>query len=179
MQLDLVPHPESPPGKPPFKVWANVDYAGAFGATASLNIWFGVGAPLSRFVISQSNEPARRDELWRTTCFEAFLRAAGEESYREYNFAPSGDWAAYEFSGYRDGGAEAAVANPPYIRLENNLTWFALGATVALETGVRRALGLSVVLEEADGSKSYWALAHPDPDKPDFHAPDCFTASLA
>jgi hypothetical protein len=40
-------------------------------------------------------------------------------------------------------------------------------------------LGLSAVLEEKDGTKSYWALAHPNPDKPDFHLADCFTAKLA
>jgi hypothetical protein len=34
------------------------------------------------------------------------------------------------------------------------------------------------VLEEQDGTKSYWAIAHPDPDKPDFHHPDCFAAQL-
>ena len=40
-------------------------------------------------------------------------------------------------------------------------------------------LGLSAVLEEKDGTKSYWALAHPRGDKPDFHAPDCFAAQPA
>ena len=39
--------------------------------------------------------------------------------------------------------------------------------------------GLSAVLEESDGTKSYWALAHCDPEKPDFHLADCFTAKLA
>jgi hypothetical protein len=37
---------------------------------------------------------------------------------------------------------------------------------------------LSAVIEAKDGSKSYWALAHP-PSKPDFHNADCFTARLA
>ena len=34
------------------------------------------------------------------------------------------------------------------------------------------------VIEELDGTKSYWALAHP-PGKPDFHHPDCFALTLA
>ena len=33
------------------------------------------------------------------------------------------------------------------------------------------------VLEEKDGTKSYWALAHPG-GKPDFHDPGCFAAHL-
>ena len=38
-------------------------------------------------------------------------------------------------------------------------------------------LGLSAVIEETDGTKSYWALAHP-PGKPDFHHKDCFALTL-
>ncbi|MEO7654294.1 MAG: DOMON-like domain-containing protein, partial [Sphingomicrobium sp.] len=158
-------------------LWANVDYAGAFGATGTLNIWFGIGTPIGRVVSPPSDGPGRRDGLWRTTCFEAFLRADGEEAYREYNFAPSGDWAAYDFTARREGMAEAPLANPPYVRMEDNLIWWTLGATFALEAGLHWALGLSAVIEEHDGTKSYWALAHGG-DKPDFHDPACFTARL-
>ena len=178
MQLNLIPHPATPPSDPALKVWANVDHAGALGAVATTNIWFGVGAPADRFVIP-GGEPGRADELWKTTCFEAFLRGEGEDTYREWNFAPSGQWAAYDFIGYREGSTEAEVPQPPYIRMEDNLTWFALGATIAVDADETWQLGLSVVLEEKDGTKSYWALAHPDPDKPDFHAADCFAARLA
>ena len=176
MQFDLVPHPATPPAEP-FRLWATVDYAGAFGASATCNIWFGIAAPLARFRIPTSGEPGRRDELWKTTCFEAFVQAEGEGAYREYNFAPSGDWAAYDFTGRREGMAEALLANPPYIRLEDNLTWWGLGATFVLEAGRRWALGLSAVIEEADGTRSYWALAHGG-GRPDFHDPACFTAGL-
>ena len=61
--------------------------------------------------------------------------------------------------------------------MEDNLTWWALGATIAVEAGKSWDLGLSVVLEERDGTKSYWALEHAS-DKPDFHASDCFAAKL-
>jgi hypothetical protein len=175
MQFNLVPHPLTPPGDPPFKLWANVDYSGAFGATATVNIWFGVGAPAQRFTIPEG-EPVRADELWKTTCFEAFLRPAGGESYREWNFAPSGQWAAYDFSSTRTDMKNAQAA-APYIRMEDNLTWWALGATMAVPTDLQWELGLSAVLEEKDGAKSYWALAHAG-DTPDFHSPDCFVGRL-
>jgi hypothetical protein len=178
MQFDLVPHPSTPPAGPPIKVWVSVDHAGALGATATTNIWFGVGAPASRFVIPELTEPWRADELWQTTCFEAFLRREGEASYREWNFAPSGNWAAFDFSGYREGVARADVGAPPYIRMEDNFTWWAVGATIAVEAGKHWDLGLSAILEEKDGTKSYWALAHGPGDRPDFHAPDCFVARL-
>ena len=38
-------------------------------------------------------------------------------------------------------------------------------------------LGLSAVIEETSGRKSYWALAHP-PGKADFHHSDCFALEL-
>ena len=177
MQFNLAPHPATPPADPTFKVWVNLDYAGALGASATVNIWFGVGAPASRFVIPMAGEPDRADELWQSTCLEAFLRRMGEEAYREWNFAPSGQWAAYDFSGYREGMTIAEIVSPPYIRMEDNLTWWTLGATIAVDSSARWDLNLSAVLEETDGTKSYWALAHPE-EKPDFHAPDCFAAKL-
>ncbi|NUT00669.1 MAG: DOMON-like domain-containing protein [Sphingomonas sp.] len=177
MQLTLSPHPATPPSEPGFKVWASVDHAAAFGASATVNIWFGIGAPASRFVIAEAGEPSRVDELWRTTCFEAFLGEEGTDAYQEWNFAPSGQWAAYDFSGYREGMSEAEVAAPPYIRVEDNFTWWAFGATISLEAGKSWTFNLTAVLEEKDGCKSYWALAHA-PEKPDFHAADCFVAKL-
>ena len=176
MQLNLVPHPATPPAQPT-KVWATVEHAGVLGSVASTNIWFGVGAPASRFVIPEAVEPARADDLWQTTCFEAFLRIPGADAYREWNFAPSGEWAVYDFESFRDGRSNPEVA-APYIRVEDNFTWWGLGATIPVESDAIWSLGLSAVLEEQDGSKSYWALAHPPGDKPDFHAADCFAAKL-
>jgi hypothetical protein len=178
VQLSLEPHPSTPPAGLPFKVWASVDHVASLGAVATTNIWFGVGAPATRFAIPEQREPARVDGLWQTTCFEAFLRPAGDQAYREWNFAPSGEWAAYDFSGYREGSANADIAAPPYVRMEDNFTWWALGATISVDAEVSWELGLSAVLEEKDGTKSYWALAHMG-EKPDFHAPGCFTARLA
>jgi hypothetical protein len=176
MQLYLVPHASTPSADPQFKVWVTVEHAGLLGVVASTNIWFGVGAPADRFVIP-AGEPGRADDLWQTTCFEAFLRASDEEAYREWNFAPSGEWAAYDFTSHRDGRGDAEVP-PPYVRVEDNLTWWGLGATIAVDAGKPWELGLSAILEEKDGTKSYWALAHPPGDKPDFHDSICFAARL-
>jgi len=176
VQFDLIHHPATPPAEP-MKMWAQVDYAGAFGAMGTCNIWFGIDAPPARFVMPKSKDPGRRDKLWQSTCFEAFVQEEGASAYREHNFAPSGDWAAYDCADRRKEMANADLANPPYIRLEDNLTWWTLGATFAIEAGKRWRLGLSAVIEEQDGTKSYWALAHGG-DKPDFHDPACFIARL-
>jgi hypothetical protein len=177
MQLNLIPHPSTPPANPGFKVWASVDHAASLAAVATTNIWFGIGALAERFVIPEASEPTRADELWKTTCFEAFLRPLGEQGYREWNFAPSGQWAAYDFTGYRENMTPADTDNEPYIRMEDNFTWWALGATIAIPADTNWELGLSAVIEEKDGTKSYWALAHPR-EKPDFHDPGCFAAHL-
>ncbi|MFL6762331.1 MAG: DOMON-like domain-containing protein [Sphingomicrobium sp.] len=177
MQFSLVRHPATPLSGPDFKVWVNVDHAGSLGVVASTNIWFGIGAPASRFVMPEAEEPGRADELWRTTCLEAFLRPVGEMAYREWNFAPSGNWASYDFESAREAKTNPDVADP-YIRMEDNLTWWALGATIAVDAEIRWELGLSAVLEEKDGTKSYWALAHSSEEKPDFHDAACFTAHL-
>jgi hypothetical protein len=176
VQLNLVPHPATPPLSE-FKVWATVEHAASLSSVASTNIWFGVGAPAERFLVPAATEPVRTDELWRTTCFEAFLKPLAESSYREWNFAPSGQWAAYDFADYRADMTPAEVEAAPYIRIEDNLTWWAVGATIAVPADTNWQLGLSAVLEEKDGTKSYWALAHPN-EKPDFHDPGCFTAHL-
>ena len=177
VQLNLIPHPATPPGIRDLKVWVNVDHAASFGMMATTNIWFGVGAPAESFKIPETDEPSRADGLWKTTCLEAFFRPAGEQSYQEWNFAPSGDWAAYDFASYRQGVTKAEIGAPPYIRLEDNLTWWTLGATVAVRSETNWEVALSAVLEEKDGTRSYWALAHPAAD-PDFHHPDCFVARL-
>ena len=177
MQLNLVPHPATPPSGAEFKVWVNVDHAGSLGATASTNFWFGIGAPAGRFVIPEAVEaPGRAENLWERTCFEAFLRCQTGPGYREWNFAPSGDWAAYDFTSYRDGRSDAEVA-APYVRVEDNMTWWALGATIAVDAESAWQLGLSVILEQTCGTKSYWAIAHSQ-GKPDFHDPACFAVHL-
>ncbi|MET0309199.1 MAG: hypothetical protein ABW023_10880, partial [Sphingomonas sp.] len=49
--------------------------------------------------------PERTDDLWMTTCFEAFVQAEGDTAYHEFNFATSGNWAAYRFEARREGRA--------------------------------------------------------------------------
>ncbi len=164
-----------------FKLWVNVDRSAAFGRNATLNLFYCVGAPATRFVIPEQTSGSRRDELWRSTCFEAFLREDGGPAYTEWNFAPSHDWASYAFSAPRADMAPAEIDAPPYVRVEDNLAWWALGATIAIPADAAFDLGLSVVIEEQDGHKSYWALAHPAKGidtPPDFHDPTCFLARL-
>jgi hypothetical protein len=130
----------------------------------------------------------RAHELWQHTCFEAFLRAAPGEGYYELNFAPSTQWAAYRLSGYRSGMQDADEIGPPRIEVEARPERYTLRATLALDRvpsppdpgdgSTPWRLGLSAMIKDRIGRKSYWALAHP-PGKPDFHHADCFALELA
>ncbi|HEU4970112.1 DOMON-like domain-containing protein [Sphingomonas sp.] len=120
--------------------------------------------------------PGRQDGLWQRTCLEAFV-ALDHEAYIELNFSPCAEWAAYRFDGYRL-GMTALDIPPPSIAPVFGRRILELGISIALVELTPLRLGLSAVIEEKDGTKSYWALRHPPGDKPDFHHPDCFALEL-
>ena len=122
----------------------------------------------------------RADELWRTTCFELFLRPEGGTAYCEINLSPSERWAAYDFTGYREGMSERPFPREPDCTMRLGSAMAIFDATVP-RAGLPRAecaAGLSAVIEETGGIKSYWAMVHPD-GPPDFHNDACFAARLA
>jgi len=122
----------------------------------------------------------RAEGLWRTTCFEAFMRRLSGRSYVELNLSPSERWAAYDFSDYREGMTERPFPHEPQCTMRNgqNLAIFDAAIPMAGLPPFPLLLGLSAVIEEEGGTMSYWALAHPA-GKPDFHDPACFAAMLA
>jgi hypothetical protein len=141
-------------------------------------------ADISRVRIPPAQSAQRADDLWKHTCFEAFIGAPGAAGYYELNFAPSGRWAVYRFDAYREGMSSPDVAVPPEIsvrrfadRLEVDAA-LRLGNLTALQGTSRLRVGLSAVVEEQNGTLSYWALKH-GAGKADFHSPDGFVLELA
>jgi hypothetical protein len=121
---------------------------------------------------------ARADELWQHTCFEAFVRPSAGPAYFELNFAPSTQWAAYGFDLYRSGMRVATEIDAPRIDVRSSAESYTLQATLESDRFISLfRLGLSAVIEETNGRKSYWALAHPR-GKADFHHSDCFALEL-
>ena len=112
------------------------------------------------------------------------MRTSPGAGYYEFNFAPSTQWAAYRFSSYRSEMRNATEISAPHIEVQSSRECYTLQATLELDrlsslpldAGWR--LGLSALIEETSGRKSYWALAHP-PGKADFHHPDCFVHELS
>ncbi len=127
---------------------------------------------------------ARGDELWRHTCFEAFVGTAPGAAYYEFNFSPSTQWAAYRFSSYRSGMRVATEISAPKIEVQSAPGRYTLQAALTLDglsglpSDAGWRLGLAAVTEDTSGRMSYWALAHP-PGKADFHHFDCFAHELS
>ena len=121
------------------------------------------------------------DGLWQHTCAELFVRTAGGAAYQEFNFSPSGQWAAYRFSSERQRDTEAETRHPacaPLIEVQATGDTLTMHIRLPIQnlspnTGTETLrLGLNMVTEHADGSLAYWALQHPRLDRPDFHHRD-------
>ena len=139
-----------------------------------LNLSYSIFGNLDEVAIPPARTAARTDGLWKQTCLETFL--AAEPGYYEYNFSPSGQWAAYRFNKHREGMHDAETADPSihWSRVEGRAS---LVATLHLPSDLTGSLGLSAIIEDKAGKRSFWALAHP-PGVPDFHHEACFAAAL-
>jgi len=156
----------------------------ARGEQDCLQLKFRLTGDIAALVLPAAAEPLRTDGLWRHTCFEAFIAAADSPEYWEYNFSPSGAWAAYHFIGYRAGMEPVGEATAPVITREAGTDEFALAVALDLgwllraHTGHGLRLGLTAVIEDRVQGLSYWALKH-GAEKPDFHRADSFLVALA
>jgi hypothetical protein len=141
---------------------------------------------LARVRLPAAERGGRAEGLWRHTCFEAFLGQSGSPGYLELNFSPSGQWAAYRFSGYRQDMTPLELPAPRIrvrragerLTLEASVGWEALAAQPASGPSPAAVqLGLAAVVEEDSGTLSYWALGHFGA-RPDFHDRRAFSAAL-
>jgi hypothetical protein len=142
-----------------------------------------VTGKIGGLLLSAPVVPARTDELWKHTCFEAFVQATAP-AYYEFNLSPSTQWAAYHFTSYRSGMSNANEIDAPRIEVQESSARCKLTAALdltrlpGLPADAIWRLAISAVIEETSGDKSYWALAHPK-GRADFHHSDCFALELA
>jgi hypothetical protein len=176
--LRLARHPETPGefvSGVGVRVWRKKDNHFAFIYVLTGDL------PLIR--IPSPMTPGRVDRLWEHTCFEAFVQVKGPSAYYEFNFSPSGEWAAYAFRNYRDGGPIENDEIDPEIVVRREVETLELSAVIrldrlpAIQSPATLRLGLSAVIEDMNGRFSYWALNHPA-GKPDFHHPDSFALEI-
>ena len=138
----------------------------------ALSLSYELTGDLAQIRIPAPLMPTAVDGLWEHTCFEVFLAVEGTTNYHEFNFSPSGQWAAYSFSDYRV--RSEWTAQRPVISFTKTHDHLLLDAVIAAAdlpqnmTGKPLQLGLAAVIEDNDGCCSYWALHHPEA-RPDFH----------
>ncbi len=145
-----MPHPALPPG--PVK---GVDVSVAPAGSDLLSFRYTLSGHPGGVKIPARRACVRADELWRHTCFEAFLKTPGESGYRELNFSPSGEWAAYRFDAYRAGMAVDPELEVPQLEIRAAADVLEMRAQVRL-AGVlcaapALAVALAVVVESIDG----------------------------
>jgi hypothetical protein len=136
-----------------------------------LRLCYQISADLQALRVPPVVTPRRRDELWQHSCCELFV--ADDDGYSEYNFSPSGCWAAYRFDGYRAGRRDLAVLQAPAVQCHSDAGNLVLTAQLELAGQLPAEptpfrIALAVVIESSDGALSYWALRHA-PGRADFH----------
>jgi hypothetical protein len=149
----------------------------------TLAVAYSIAGDIARLRVPAPRPPRFADRLWEHTCCEVFVAGPGGGAYYEFNLAPSGEWAAYAFRRYRERAELDASGLEPHVAVRRSATALELEATIRLDrahpslarSGL--ALALSAVIEDADGSLSYWAIAHP-PGRPDFHHTDAFALEI-
>ncbi len=168
----LIPHPSTPPDQ------VRAVSVETIVTADDLLLTFVVDGA-EALLIPDWVQPERADDLWQTTCFELFLKPADSDGYWEFNFSPSTQWAAYRFDRHREGMRNAALSIDPHIERGDGQSGYLIEVDVDLSDvpSISCRMGLSAVIEEKSGRKSYWALAHP-PGDPDFHNGDCFALTL-
>jgi hypothetical protein len=148
-------------------------------AGGALGLCFVLTGDVAHIAMPAAREPQRKDELWRHTCFECFMRASGD-AYLEFNFSPSREWAAYAFHSYRVPAPLPPAYDPCFV-VSRDSDALRLEATIPAAALAHVAdpwrMGLSAVVEEASGALTYWALRHA-PGKPDFHHAEAFAIEL-
>lgn len=178
----LLPHPVSERGATQDLV-QELSVAVARTSADQLKLNYRLAADLAALKMPEPHPGLRGDGLWRHTCFEAFVGHSGASDYWEYNFSPSGAWAAYHFSAYREGMAPLLKGAAPAITVNAGSETVELAVTLDLSwlakspAGVGLRLGLAAVIEDRARVLSYWALKHPA-EKPDFHHADSFVVEL-
>lgn len=172
------------PAWEPFRLEAAAGWDGA-----RLQLLFRLQGPLQQLRLpAPTPNPERRDGLWQSSCFEAFLGVVGQAPYWEINLCPSGHWNLYALSAYRQGlRQEPSVLTLPYaqrrlpqpggeqlLELELDLELPALAEALAADPQAARLEGsTTAVLDHQQHGCSYWAWRHGGPEA-DFHRRESF-----
>jgi hypothetical protein len=157
--------------------------------SGGLNLRYRAHSKPDAICLPAAMPPGPADNLWQHTCCELFIAeqaletadsTVNRKNYLEFNFSPSGQWAAYRFTDYRVRDTGFAPAAAPHISLHRLDDGFQLDVSLPPELipdGPKLALGLTAVIEDMAGAKTYWAVQH-CAAQPDFHLRQSFALDL-
>jgi hypothetical protein len=170
---NLVRHPMTP-SSIPLTLMVDID----LDSERNLHLHYRLRGTVRAIKIPPPLPSMAADGLWQHTCFEMFI---GNGCYVEFNFSPSGQYAIYAFDSYRvqRHGLNYAAPCIHFQQMADGCELAALCDLNKLPFSDFRTvrLGISAVIEAADGTLSYWALRHGD-GNPDFHNPEHWLLSL-
>ena len=148
-----------------------------------LSIHFALTGNIENLTCSEpSAHPTRKDELWKSTCFEFFIASPNQPEYWEFNISPSGDWNIYHMDTYRRVGfrGETLIQQLPF-SVQKETGCISVDATIDLSPIIQTEntiqVGITSIIQTKDGYETYWALTHPNPQA-DFHLRESFMIEL-
>jgi len=120
----------------------------------------------------------RKNELWKSTCFEFFLRPIDNSKstfYFEFNLSPFGEWSVYEFTNLREGMKDSSIFKCEQFSTQHisPKRWeLQADFTPNLNNFLPLQLGFASIIEwklqKQDQKFSYFSLSHTE-SKPNFH----------
>ncbi len=151
----------------------------------SVFISYKLQGALSNIDLGEGNpHHARVMKLWEKSCFELFIKNA-DNSYIEFNFSPEFEFNCFYFAGLGDALCEYSRMDSVKIDILLSLDVFHLIAEIDkkkfpesffMNKGHLK-VGITSVIQDKNGSISYWALSHHD-TRPNFHDFKSFKANL-
>ncbi|SRR5258706_8576683 len=147
-----------------------------------LSIHYSVHGDIENILLPISVAPARKDDLWKATCFEFFIAIKDQPQYWEFNMSTSGNWNVYTMDAYRQVNMrEETVFTQLPFEFRKTSDKISLDISVDLNPILQPEnileLGITTIIQAQDGTETYWALAHPD-IKADFHLRESFVVEL-
>ena len=131
-------------------------------------------------VRSKSGQPLFKDELWKATVFEIFLKKENAKQYYEWNLCPSTFYASYLFESYREPQPPSKISSgiPEVIHYHCSSSRLDFNVKIPLPSELLECnefkIQISAILDfDGQDEKEFFALKHPG-DQADFHNQECF-----
>ena len=147
-----------------------------------LSIRYKVHGDAVNILLPTPSSPTRQHDLWKASCFEFFIAIQDQPQYWEFNISPSGDWNVYAMDEYRQVNMreESAFTQLPFEfrKTDSELSLdISVDLNSIISTDQSLQIGITTIIQTADGNETYWALAHPG-KQADFHLRESFAIVL-